>query len=187
MSRLVNWLNGGIFTLACLVMISCVKDETDEIETKGKASAMVNGKLWIGEVNVFNRGDKMNIIIDHFKEIDGVIVPWEGIGILMVHKKEDSIQRIFKSDSLLATAPWLVTHVSGSFSTSQELGHVACDYYEIIEQDSINNWVRIDKQQDNFSEVWGSFEMHVYRTDSCKISEYPDTLMITDGKFHFSL
>ncbi|AEV31830.1 hypothetical protein Oweho_0817 [Owenweeksia hongkongensis DSM 17368] len=188
MNRFINLSYPFVITLLFVLgMISCERDETGDIETQGKASAKINGMDWGAEVNSRHRGDKVSIIMTHFEEIDGMMVPWEDIGISMIRKKEDSIQRIFMLDSLISTAPWLVTTVSGSFSTNQELGHVQCDYYEVIEQDSVNNWVRINQQKNDFKKVWGSFSMHLYRTSSCSSTIYPDTLLITDGQFYFVL
>jgi hypothetical protein len=96
-------------------------------------------------------------------------------------------QKLINGDSVSIYAPWNAIDAYGSFGTAQSDGDVGCDFYEIIESDSTNNWVRIEKQSNEYNEVWGSFSMHLYRTRTCSSTIYPDTLLITNGEFHFKL
>lgn len=172
-----------IFLVFCLVSVfSCNKENEPQNEwpSDGKGSFKINGSVLSTEVSGQERDGKFLIFLEHYREQYDELWPWETLGIKHLSKKTDSVQRVFNDH------PFITDTVGGSFGTLQSYD-VLCDSYIVIEQDSINNWVRIDKQQNDFKEVWGSFSMHMYKEDGCASSLYADTILITDGKFHFSL
>lgn len=175
-----------LFAFCVLALIANTSCKKERIETYGNATALVNGTYWQGEIRVETRYNKFDMLVEKYKRIDGVYVPWEIFGFLYFEKSTER-QKLINHDSIVAFTPWDAIHAYGSFSTSQSDGDVACDFYKVIETDSTNNWVRIDKEKGNYTEVWGSFGMHLYRTRTCSSSIYPDTLMITNGEFHFEL
>ncbi len=173
------------FALMIFVCFSTCKKE-GIIYSNGKASAMVNGMLWESEVRVATLYDKFDMTLEKYKNIDGNLLPWETMGIDYFNKNLQ-YQNIIASDSIKSFAPWDAVNAYGSFGTAQDDGDVECDFFVVIESDSTNNWVRIDRESNNYNEVWGSFSMHLYRTNTCNVSIYPDTLLITNGQFHFEL
>lgn len=179
-------LSSSLFMLLLLVMACETENREHEWPIDGYVTALVDGKPWGGTVNLIERYYEFTLVLNQFKEVNGVNQPMEHGEIIFIEKKSDTIQRIFERDSVIIQ-PYLMTQATGMFSTSQGESRVLCDFYEVIEQDSINNWVKVDKQLGDFNEVWGSFSMHLYRVESCSSSTYPDTLLITDGKFHYSL
>ncbi len=179
----------SLFTATvCLFLWSCeVDDIPPPIESDGAASAKLNGKDW--EAHVFRRevASKLSILIEKY----GADVEYdasESISFYLVAKELDSLQKVYEIDSAYGTvAPSVSTKLYGSFGTSRVgNGDVTCDIFQVIEADTAHNWVRIEKQVDNFTEVWGSFEMKLYRKEGCNTSPYPDTLHVTDGRFYFS-
>lgn len=169
--------------LLSLILTACNKEK---IESNGKVSALLNGMFWQGEIRAATRFDKLDLVMEKYQHIGNNFLPWETMQIVYFQKNLLK-QRIIPSDSLKVYAPWDAIHAYGNFSTAQSDGDVACDLYQIIESDSTNNWVRIDREAGNYSQVWGSFAMHLYRTQTCNSTVYPDTLLITNGKFEFGL
>jgi hypothetical protein len=172
------------FCLTLLVGVTSCKKE--KIDSKGTAAAYINGIYWQGEVRIISRYGKFDMTLEKYKRIEGTNVPWEIMGIQYFNKNLNT-QKLINGDSVSIYAPWNAIDAYGSFGTAQSDGDVGCDFYEIIESDSTNNWVRIEKQSNEYNEVWGSFSMHLYRTRTCSSTIYPDTLLITNGEFHFKL
>jgi len=165
------------------ICIACKKDKQPD---QGTGSALINGAYWEGKIRASERFEKFDLVLEKQKKIGGTWVDWETIGLVYFNKNLQT-QKLINSDSIKTFAPWDAVDAYGSFSTAQDDGDVTCDMYGIIESDSTSNWVRIDKQKNNYSEVWGSFGMHLYRKRSCSSTIYPDTLFITNGQFHFVL
>lgn len=174
-----------LFSLLIIICFSTCKKE-EIVYSNGNASALMNGMLWESELRTITRYDKIDVTMEKYKNVNGNSIPWETISIQLI-EKTDNKQNIIKSDSIKSYAPWNAVHAYGSFSTAQDDGDVECDFYRVIESDSINNWVRIDSENNDYNEVWGSFSMRLYRTNTCDASIYPDTLLISGGKFHFKL
>jgi hypothetical protein len=163
--------------------VSCKKDK---INVDGQGSAFINGAFWSGEARAHSNYDKINLSIETYKKIEGTLVPWESLGLFWMAKQTHSKQRITNGDSVSAFSPWAATTANGFFGTSQDDGCIPCDYYRIIDTDTIGNWVKLNRQRDNYNEVWGSYNMHLYRKQTCNTSPYSDTLVIY-GEFHFIL
>ncbi len=173
--------------MVLLLLPGCGKVKEESINSKGQASAKINGNPWKAAVWVMNKGEKFNILLEKMQKLEQDWVPQEAISLLLIDKRLDSVQNLFIRDSVVSTAPGTATKGYGSFYTRAENWDVLCDFYDVIEVDSLNNWVKIDSQQEGFKEVRGSFEMKLFRTKICDDTKYPDTLHITDGRFHFKL
>lgn len=179
-----------IFLVFCLVSVfSCNKENEPQNEwpSDGKASFKINGIVMNTELRALIRDTNFSIALENYRIVEGSLSPWEALSISEIRKETNLFQRILKRDTIASIYPNKARNVGAYFGTPQADGDVTCDSYYVIEQDSVNNWIVIDKQLDNFSEVWGSFSLHLFRTRSCSSSIYLDTLLITDGKFHFSL
>ncbi|WP_417608626.1 hypothetical protein [Owenweeksia hongkongensis] len=178
---------GFLVFLLTGALLSCEKNAKTEIPSDGKARFKINGVEMRTELRALIRNSTFEFTAEKYRMIEGSLSPWEALTISDIQKKTDSVQRILNSDTIASTYPDRARHVGGYFGTPQADGDVSCDIFEVIEQDSVNNWVRINKQQNDFTKVWGSFSLHLYRTESCSSTMYPDTLLITDGQFYFSL
>lgn len=176
----------GCFAFFIFTLSSCNKDEETDIPSVGKASFKVNGDMLETEIRVIKRDEKFLIHLEKYRIVGGEPWPWEILSLLHVHHKLDSVQRIYNRDSLNTASTDLVSRVGGFFS-SPKYYDVGCEIFEVIESDSINNWVVLDSQSNDFSEVSGRFALHMYKVQGCDADKYADTLRITDGKFHFSL
>lgn len=165
------------------LFFSCEKNEYDDIEADGSGSAMINGLHWEGKARVIIRGDKIDLILQKYTFIADEWYPEDDLLIGPIVLTRDSVQRVYEEYAFHGPreeAP----KISGSFGTIID-GDGGCDSYEVYEADSVNNWVRIDREQGNFKKIWGSFSMHLYREKTCSESPRPeaDTLKITDGTF----
>ncbi|WP_417589824.1 hypothetical protein [Owenweeksia hongkongensis] len=172
----------SIFLLAVALLSSCEKEESqgNVFSTDGRAFFKVNGEPLNAGVKVLNRDGKLVIILEHYREQHGDLYPWETLSIDNFMKTTDSTQRIYGSGVSYSNS------VTGSFATL-EFYDILCDSYKVIGQDSIKNWVRIDKEKNNFNDVRGSFSMYMYKEGGCSSALYSDTILITDGQFYFSL
>ncbi len=75
------------------------------------------------------------------------------------------------------------------FSTMIEAGEFFCTTYNVYAGDSSNNWVQIERQEDNFRKVWGSYSMTMVKDTSisdgtCTRNTYGDTVRIRNAKFY---
>jgi hypothetical protein len=151
----------------------------------GELSMNINGSSWNGNVRTINE-ERYIIIAEKYKSIDGISVPWEILYLALLDKNDTTITLHVEDYALVHTQPELA-RTYASFSTMQDDGDVWCDLYEVVESDSINNWVHITQQNKNFTEIWGEFSITLHRKSGCPSSVYPDTLRIKDGEFHIYL
>ena len=75
------------------------------------------------------------------------------------------------------------------FSTMIEAGELFCVTYKVYADDSINNWLEIERQKDNFRKVWGSYSITMVKDTSisdgtCNRNTYGDTVRIRNAKFY---
>lgn len=156
--------------------ISCKKDP--KIVVKGELTVNINGVEWVGSINK-PTATKFDINATRYKSIDKVFVNESGLLISNIPfelktstlKKIDFTQQDQKN-------------LFCGFFTYQDDGDVACDTYEIIETDSVNNWIKVTKQTNNYAEVWGTFSATFFRKQGCSATKYADTLRFRDGVFH---
>jgi len=167
-----------------LLLINCRKDNMEDrtaIDTAlGTMSMKINGTTWNGQITSINK-EEIGYLAQTHKYISGVKIPWEGFGMGNFIKVLGTF-RIEGYDTNSVFNPSLSK--TASFGTSQDDGDVGCDLFKVIESDSLNNWVNIWQEKDDFKEVWGTFQVSLYRVAGCASSPYPDTLRLTDGQFH---
>ncbi len=170
-------MKNSILVLLCvLVWASCRKKE-NPMQSVGEVSVLINGYPFTGLVNSYLT-NTLGFKIIKYKDIgNGEIVPWENFGIGNLQKSLFA-QQVFKdfylNDSIVAAR----------FATAQDDGDVLCDYFEVLESDSTNNWVQITREENGYQEIWGKFSVTMIRTDGCASSPYPDTLRFREGSFH---
>ena len=73
---------------------------------------------------------------------------------------------------------------SSLYFTNDLEDDVGCDYYHVYEADSLNNWIQITKEVNNYGEIWGEFSVTYLKESGCPDSPYPDTVRIRNGTFH---
>ena len=56
-----------------------------------------------------------------------------------------------------------------------------------LESDSVNNWIEITKQEDNYKKVWGKFSITLIKEGTNQTPNYPDTLRIRNGSFYVEM
>lgn len=179
---LFGWMKRKVLVLLILVVIGCKKDQIVQTSVHSM-SVEINGISWSGETSIAPV-EKVNFNVRKDKVIDGVIVPWENFSIGYFNKILGK-QHIYPYDTNAVFDP--VINRTASFTTRQDDGDVLCDYFDVIEADSLDNWVQITREENNFGEVWGVFQVSLYRVNGCAASIYPDTLRLTNGTFHLVL
>ena len=75
------------------------------------------------------------------------------------------------------------------FSTMMEAGEFYCTDYKVYAADSLNNWFQIERQEDNFRKVWGSYSITMIKDTSfldgtCTRNTYGDTVRIRNARFY---
>jgi hypothetical protein len=90
-----------------------------------------------------------------------------------VHKVNYRFDRF--SDS---TATW------AQFNTSEDDGDVGCEFFEVDETDSLNNYIQITRMKNDFSEIWGTFNVSFVKVQDCSHRLHSQHLTARYGYFH---
>lgn len=164
----------GAFNL----LFSCNKDYETDDQYWGTVTAIQNGQAWSAKVigNNNSNTSAFNLSFSRFNEAG---FERESIGVLNIPKK-NGWNRLYKvdylnPDSLKTTAVY--------YSLTDD-GDVICDHYNVIESDSLSNFVQVDSYDKNSSEVSGKFSFKMLiKLPKCN-SSAPDTLVFKNGSFH---
>lgn len=157
---------------------SCTKDKNDD-NYWGYANAQKNGQSWSGKIAAANNTripDRFDIVIDRY---NAESIQEENLGFQNIPKIPGR-NRLYKID-FVNYDPQKTTAV---LFTNREDGDVQCDLYNVIETDSINNFIQIDSYNQNNNEVKGRFALKlIIRLPKCR-NNAPDTLVFINGDFH---
>lgn len=177
-----GWIKRKVLVLSILVVIGCKKDQIVQTSVHSM-SVEINGNIWSGDTKVAP-SERLNFYGLTYKTIDGVTVTWENLSLGFFDMAQGK-QRIYPYDTNAVFNPYLAK--TASLEAYQADGDVGCDLFDVIEADSLDNWVQITREENNFGEVWGVFQVSLYRVNGCAASIYPDTLRLTNGTFHLVL
>ena len=180
----------GKITVCCLFILTAIacnkKVYEKEAPTYGNTSTEINGVIWAQNIKGVNFDDYGRFAFSAFKykELDGVNIVFEVLEIKSILKNKN-VQRIkaFVSGQQITNPDSL--YLGATFSTTQDDGDLSCDMFHIMEADSVNNWIKITKEEGNYNEVWGEYSATFLRESGCASSPYPDTLRMRNGSFHF--
>jgi hypothetical protein len=190
MKKVALKIMGLIAVLSLIFTTNCKKIQdgpvpiTDVIDTtKGKIEFTLNdNKEKMFRVN--NQIIKNKIVINgkKFKQVENQLIPYHSINIFLTNKIL-SKQKIFicnYANNIFSDS----TKTWATFSTSGGDGSGTCESFEVNEKDSLNNFVQITKQQNDFKEIWGNFSVSFNKTRDCAANFYPNTIVIRNGNFH---
>jgi len=170
----------------CICLIACKKKVYEkETPTYGKTKTEINGVIWEQDIKdvLFDDNGYFEFAAFKYKKIGGVHVVSE---ILSFNKiKPTNVRQTVKAWIAGQSTNPNPFHLDARFGTSQADGDVSCDMFQILEADSLNNWIQITKEKDNYKEVWGTYSATFIRLEGCASSPYPDTLRMRNGSFHF--
>lgn len=180
--------------LILFFLLACKKDATTvaldtpsglpSTPNNGELSVYINGVKWSQVVYTKNK-NRFSFTAIKYKTVGGVSVASESLTFNLIQKTL-SKQTLYAVDSLLNMNP-SIAKTSSSFNTLDDDGDVACDNFEVIAQDSINNYIQITNANNDYSEISGVFNSNYHRTSSCSATSYPDTILLTNGTFHIYL
>jgi hypothetical protein len=183
-----------ILILNLFFLLACKKDSNSippenhsvpaTISNNGELSVYINGVKWSQVVYTKNK-NRFSFTAIKYKTVGGVSVASESLTFNLIQKTL-SKQTLYAVDSLLNINPSIAKTCS-SFNTLEDDGDVACDNFEVIAQDSVNNYIQITNANTDYSEISGVFNSNYHRTSSCHATSYPDTIILTNGKFHIYL
>lgn len=168
----------GIAAFA-FIFTGCKKDP-DKGLYFGSATATLNGKAWkAGKV-------RCGINIPCYKGklgFDFIVFNQEGFkreslsfGKIPIAKGTYSVNPQNYNDLVCRD-----TVALGGYSTSQDEGDVALDYYNPIA--SANNYFTITNYNERTKELWGSFAVS-FKISTRRDPNSPDTIRVTNGNFY---
>lgn len=168
-----------LFVVATLILVaSCKKDKSDL--SAGTASALKNGVQWNPEISI-GAGERHGTFSLRFeRSADGFLRERMGIANIPKLAGQNPIyMRYFTTiDS---------SRVVGHYTSLTDDGDVICDRYNVVEQDTASNYVRVDSYQQSTGKVSGKFSIKlVVRLPKCNPNA-PDTLTISNGVFETTL
>ena len=173
-----------------LCFAGCKKEKLPDGVGMGGMEAELNGEKWEAIINTFNDG------LDSFNFRAFVIEESRSAGKKIEYQKEampfswvqKKIGKVILYDYMARrNQDSLRKYPRCSFYTLQEHGEIPCESFRIVDADSVNNYIELTGQKDNFSEVWGNFSVTFYKESTCYKGHYPDTIRFRNGKFHFYL
>ena len=150
--------------------LSCKKDKFDAYT--GTATALKNGTSWAAITKAYqNSPDRFTVIIDQYHgERKMNSLRFENVPYSGKH-------RVFNTLG--------ASNVYGLYLDHWD-GHSICTYYEVIESDSLSNYIEITEFNSSKRKVRGKFEIKLFLDATCAPG-YPDTLHVTDGDFEVTV
>ncbi len=164
--------------LLLILIFACKKEEPqEEKEINGEAKCVYNGSLWIADNAAASalKNNRDTFKIGFSKSINGIRNGSIRFGTLIKTTEKQYVKRINVNYD---TLPY------GWYVTNDIEEDAMCDTYYPIESDSINNWIHITKQENDYQEMWGEFSISLYKESGCDGSPYPDTVIVRSGTFH---
>lgn len=159
-----------------LFICGCIKQNDTTIKGDGVAYADFNGVR--GEYAPFASHDKYfpnKLNFAFTREINIDIS--EDFNFMRINKTLE--KQILVSDDITDSLTF------AAFYTSSDNQHSVCDNYLLILSDTVNNWLQITEEYNNFKELKGSFSATFIKVRNCSFS-YPDTVKIRNGTFHIT-
>ena len=182
----------SIFLIFPILIFSfCAKKEVpsklpvDHIDTTlGNMTFALNGKS-AHDFHVSGKKFKNKIVVlgEKMELVGNELVPFHHWDICFNNNslKKQPLCKVYQGDDSKysdSSKAW------STFATSGDSGQGICEFFEINNGDSINNWVQVTKQQSDFGEIWGNISVSLKKIQKCYPNFYPDTVVIRNGYFH---
>ena len=167
-----------LYTLIFFIFISSCDDKPIEESSIyfGACTAFVNGELWNSDVRAKYSFSNQNYLLLSFDKFESNILRQE-LHFRFIELEEKSL-KVLNSDIDVSCDTNCCTFSSG-------YDDQAGDSYNIIEDDSFEDWIVIDSIDDQTLEFWGRFQASFVRDFRIpKFDIYPDTLYFEGGEFN---
>jgi hypothetical protein len=189
MKNILLKIAAALILLSFLLLTNCKKKKDvpvpikDSIDTtKGKIDFYLNdGKEDMFHVKSNIIENKLCITGCKLKQVEDQLVAFHYFSICLSNNtliKQKIVKQNSNNPYSDSTSTW------ASFGTMQDDGDAGCEYFDVNEADTLNNFVQITKQQNNFAEIWGNFSVSFNKISSCASGFYPNTIVIKNGYFH---
>jgi len=166
-----------ILCMITIVLSACKKENKGE-KSMGEVQCEYNGVPWVSDLVRFTNENPYNTKGNIYFKIIKTNSNIRKEQILFRNISKNLFkQRLYKefSDSDSTTSIYFTNDLEDD---------VGCDYYQVYEADSLNNWVQITKEVNHYGEIWGEFSVTYLKESGCPDSPYPDTVRIRNGTFH---
>ena len=94
---------------------------------------------------------------------------------------------IYNDSTILANQEQKRRVTNAVFYNTIKGADFSCEQFLPDTNDKVNNWVRNTSEEGNFKVVEGEFSLKLIKVATCPDRNYPDTLYITEGKYHLNL
>jgi hypothetical protein len=177
----------SLILLSLFVGLACNKDDgppapiinqLKSISYTGSLHAMMNDSLWsarcqgVYDSTLFFAGETFtdSIHVQNALVFDRLR---KAMGVQPIRARDYSKPQPFDSDS---TAAFHTTDVYGN-------PDITGDNYDVLNAESLNNFVHITGWSDDDSKITGTFSVTLVRTYRGRDSQYPDTIRFRNGSF----
>lgn len=179
-----------LFTMICCFAFSCKK--VKKVVNKGNAGMEINGQPWQSD------NGYMTVIYDSIltfnfakgKFVEGRFFSDETLLLLSIRKQMGRQAMFDIPFSNYRPEEMLAGKGFSLFGTYLQQGHEVCSQYMVYKDDSLNNWMHIEREEDDFKKIWGSFSMTMVTDTSynwggnCAKNPYSDTIRIRNATFY---
>ena len=161
-----------LISLQCLNS-SCKKPNQDY---SGEAHVLMNKSRYINRLVAYTVKGKLTFGLRQYEKVGGMQVERRSLSFAILDFSE--AKQILVRDSLLPRS---------LFTTSQDDGDVGGDFFVLDSTAGIANYFKINKQENNYKEIWGEFNVKLIRITNCSCTDLPDNVNFTNGTFHIVL
>ena len=160
-----------------LILFACCKKKENS-PYLGEVTFLMNGVNYAGTLTVSSNDSTFTFSL--YNKINGINHDNFGFGFV----RKTLLKQSAKNRTTGLGIPDFSTC---SYGTRQDDGDVVCELFKVYEPDSVTNYIQVTNQDNNFKEVWGVFNVTLYKAESCPEKNSGDTLRCTNGKFHILL
>lgn len=188
-----------LLTATILLFSACDKNKTPKQTEPEKPFFSMNfqGQVWkVDSINLDNTLNPNTMFtfsaVDYGIEND-VKYPKSRLSIGFLRKQVGK-QRLTGApiaeilDSVRIYSPSVPTYLA--VTSYQEHGHFLCEQFQVDNNDSLNNWIEITKQEGGYKKIWGKFQVTIFREgiyNRCDNLRFPERFTTTSGQFYLEL
>jgi len=175
--------NAAFLAVALILILFVSACEKKIITERSYTENKMNNKTWESdEVYALFVNGKIGMSFQKYKKVEGVELVWYKLGLDCLDKKmgKQTLHYMLPSDP---EYDYQSNPALASYNVAYLDGDVICDDFRIYEADSVNNWIEITEEEDDFRHIKGRYSMTLTKWITCDESVTDDTLVIREGVF----